>query len=370
MPIAQINYRWNIPDDATLDISHAPGFVSYPFPTPLHDTLYAYTWLTTSFLPSLNPIQNSSSSPRRSPSPYASASQAVQRSSLRPLLIYGSFLGGTLASSLSLTETQTRPVGVGVSIEAAIIRNAIFDWTQVATSRPPNSSDQCPIPSGSDIWDINTLHTLKSKLFPLPASAFEPFASPLLFFRSAGFSIPSYFPGMAPPPGPSITQDPAMLDGLSISEEELASLRAAAPNSPPSTPKSKQDEEVTVERKSALRFPPKDSGLRIPRSLLLTTSLTQGCAGTATKKRRGAKAGQQKPGEEMRRQAEEMAKLMRRSVVMHEFKDRALWDQDGDPHALSEERVQVQEVSMETTGERSELDIIEEWVDGIGLELE
>jgi hypothetical protein len=158
-----------------------------------------------------------------------------------------------------------------------------------------------------------------------------------------------------------------MLDGLSISEEELASLRASAPSSPP---RSQQDEEVSVERKSALRFPPKDSGLRIPRSLLLTTSLTQAGAGVAPKKRGRAKAGLQRPGDEMRRQAEEMAKLMRRSLVMHEFKDRALWDQDGDPHALSEERVRVHEVSMEADGERDELDVVEEWVNGLGLELD
>lgn len=67
----------------------------------------------------------------------------------------------------------------------------------------------------------------------------------------------------------------------------------------------------------------------------------------------------------MRRQAEEMGKVMRRSLVSYEFKDGASWD-DGDPHALSEERVQVRELQMDG-GVREEGDVVEEWLDEIGI---
>ena len=370
--MARINYRWNIPQGASPSTLTPPQSASHPFPTPLHDALHAYTWLTTSFLPSFTPNLGTNSSPRRSPSPYASNSQPAGRSSLRPLLIYGSFLGGTLASSLSLTETRIRPLGS--SITGTIIRNGVFDWTHIATSRAPSSSsasanDQPLKTSESDLWDVHTLHNLKTHLFPSPAGAFDPFASPLLFFRSPGLSVPSYFPGTSPPARPSIGHDPALLDGLSISEEELASLRARASSSPSSKPQHDDEEEITVERKSALRFPPKDSGLKIPRSLLLTTSELPVGARAAPKRTRAKAGQQQKPGEEMRRQAEEMAKVMRRSLVTHEFKDRASWDEDGDPHALSEERVQVRELPV-GENEKEEAEVVEEWIAGLGLELE
>lgn len=371
LPIAQINYRWNVPQGtspgASPGVSNSPNLATHGFPTPLHDTLHAYTWLTTSFLPSFIP-NSSDPSPLRSPSPYASAfSQAARRKHVRPLLIYGSFLGGTLASSLSLTETQIRPVTS--SIEGVIVRNGVFDWSQVVTSRPSSALNRLPatdeIATGRDVWDIAALHTLKTHLFTSPASAFDPFASPVLFFRSPGLSVPSYFPGTTPSALPPKPDDPALLDGLSISEEELASLRARTSNSSGSTPENQSDEEVAVSRRSALRFPPKDSGLRIPHSLFLTTSRSLSAVKAVSKKRGRAKAGQSLQ-EEMNKQAEEMAKLMRRSLVMYEFKDRALWDGDGDPHALSEERVQVHELGVDES-EQKEAAVVEGWLEGLGL---
>ena len=84
-----------------------------------------------------------------------------------------------------------------------------------------------------------------------------------------------------------------------------------------------------------------------------------------SKKRGRAKAGQSLK-EEMNKQAEEMAKLMRRSLVMYEFKDRALWDEDGDPHALCEERVQVHELGVDES-EQKEAAVVEGWLEGLGL---
>jgi hypothetical protein len=259
---------------------------------------------------------------------------------------------------------------VSSSIEGAIIRNAVFDWTHVATSRapspPPKSTDgPALISTGPDVWDINTLHVLKTHLFPSPANAFDPFTSPLLFFRSSGLSIPPYFPGTTPSSLSPAFHDPALLDGLSLSDEELASLRTSAPSSSRSTPQDDSYDEATVSRRSALRFPPKGSGLRIPTSLLLTTS-APGAGVRAAPKERGRAKVSQNPSEEMRRQAEEMAKVMRRSLVMYEFKDQTLRDEDGDPQALSEERVQVHELRAEKS-EQEEAEVVERWVTELGL---
>jgi hypothetical protein len=367
LPIARINYRWNIPLSSFSSPSGPRNSATHPFPTPLHDTLHAYTWLTTSFLPSFKSNDLGGPSTLRSPSPYASASsQAARCPSLRPLLVYGSFLGGTLACSLSLTETRVRPVGS--SIHGVVIHNGVFDWTHVATSRAPSllpttahhatADDSAFLLTGRDVWDLDTLHALKTRLFPSPASAFDPFASPLLFFRSAGLSVPSYFPGTSP--SAFIMDDDMLLDGLSLSEEEITSFRERMSSS---QSEESGDEEIVTSRRSTLQYPPKASGLRIPRSLFLTTS-TLPETGKSCKRAR-TKVGQ--GGDEPHRQAEELARLMRRSVVMHEFKDRVLRDEDGDPHAASEERVQVHELRMDE-GKHEQAKAVEEWLAELELE--
>ena len=57
-------------------------------------------------------------------------------------------------------------------------------------------------------------------------------------------------------------------------------------------------------------------------------------------------------------QAEEMARLMRRSIVMNEMKDRMMVDNDVDAHAISEERVQVGDCD----GNRDEETRVREWI--------
>jgi hypothetical protein len=154
--------------------------------------------------------------------------------------------------------------------------------------------------------------------------------------------------------------DDTLLDGLSLPEEEIASLRERMSSS---HSEESGDEEIVISRRSTLQFPPKASGLRIPRSLLLTTSASPETG--KSRKRARTKVGQ--GGDEPYRQAEELARLMRRSVVMHEFKDRALRDEDGDPHAASEERVQVHELRMDER-EHEQAKAVEEWLAELELE--
>jgi hypothetical protein len=67
------------------------------------------------------------------------------------------------------------------------------------------------------------------------------------------------------PKDPDSTLD---YSGLSLSPEELADIKAMQ-----ATQESTPDpaDKIEVSRKSMLRFPPKDSGLKIPRSLFLVT---------------------------------------------------------------------------------------------------
>jgi hypothetical protein len=284
---------------------------------------------------------------------------APPRTPPRPLIIYGSFLGGTLATSLALTESHTRPQS-GVSIHGVIIHNGIFDWTVAATSKPPTPTpshlsnqasstreQQELLETGAQGWDFHTLHRLKEKLFSNPSSAFDAFASPILFFRSSGLAIPSHFPGTEPVAPPI---DDAILGGLSLSDEELAALRErhGAP-SPSSSSSSSEEEEAllpSTPRKSPLKFPPTDSNLRIPNSLFLTSPTP---------------STEEEPTTlEMQRQAHELATAMRRSIVMHEFRARK-GGREIEAHARSEERVRVCEV-RETEMEIG--NVVGEWMEG------
>jgi hypothetical protein len=61
-----------------------------------------------------------------------------------------------------------------------------------------------------------------------------------------------------------------------------------------------------------------------------------------------------------RGQAEEMVRLMRRSILLHEFKDRVLWDEDLDPEAAASSRVQLS--SLRSSLDDDEGRIVREWI--------
>ena len=137
---------------------------------------------------------------------------------------------------------------------------------------------------------------------------------------------------------------------------EFDSLPSSSP-SPVSTPEVKKEEEPHTPRSTNLKFPPRDTGLKIPRSLFLA-SATSKFAGL------NDEGGENELGD----QAAEMVRLMRRSVVLHEFKERVLWDEDLDPHAASEERVQFVRLEGERDGKEEEGEegvLVGEWLDGV-----
>jgi len=260
------------------------------FPNPIHDILHAYNWILENIL------------------------QQKPHGLHRSIAIYGEGLGGTLATSLALTESrpsQTRP-----TISVLAVKDAIFNWSRIASTPPPPNTpapqeshvltqDADPLSHGAD---LARLYALRSQLFRDPASTFDAFASPLLFFRTAGLAIPASFP-----------------EAASSSQAEEA----------------QEDASNFVSRKSHLRFPPKRSGLRIP---VTRIGVSGGGAGGGEVKGKGRGKGKARLEDRglLWEQAEEMVKLMRRSVVLHEGKERR--DVDFDSLAEAERRVTLVEL--------------------------
>jgi hypothetical protein len=241
--VIQINPRWS---------------PNHLFPTPIHDTLHAYSWILENII---------KDTPNGHP---------------RPIAVYGTNLGGSLATSLALTESWPSQHGPCISVLA--VKNGIFDWSKIASSPPPSD------PPLSQDPDLLRLYELRGHLFRDPASAFDAFASPLLFFRTTGLAIPSSFPKASP------------------SQAEAAQEHGRA----------------HVSRKSHLAFPPKRSGLRIPVTRIAVTAdgKPKGQGESKSKGKGKGKGKGEGEGGVLREQAVEMVKLMRRSVVLHEGKER------------------------------------------------
>ncbi|CZS96782.1 uncharacterized protein RCO7_02601 [Rhynchosporium graminicola] len=348
--LASINYRWNIPSASTSQISSelysSPSYSYHAFPKPLHDTLAGYSFLLSILpryssaqspslqatpSPALSPSQTRTANPRARNSIYASSPTTSSPLPVqRPILLYGSFLGGTLATSLSLTET-TSSRSNPTKIIGLIVKNGVYDWTDVATSPTPplppstsplptptqhnlNHKTQSPNLNGS--WDLSTLHKARQSLFSSPASAFDPFASPTLFFRTSGLAIPRSWPTDEDPTGNSsrsTSSDPSPLEAEDIwpsEEDDLFQVtaeelhpnadipRRASPSSEASSlstsslsrssiaevaEESEKDNlsrrmsQMFIEppsRPSHLKYPPANSNLKIPFSLFLYTPST------------------------------------------------------------------------------------------------
>jgi hypothetical protein len=410
--LASIHYRWNIPpspssptslDDSISQyitpppspklLSSDPSFAIYPFPTPLHDVLHAYSYLLQNLLPQYSETPPSSSSPtssltgtRRTLYSTTSTTKIIQR----PILIYGSYLGGTLATSLGLTESFASK-NLPTRIAGLISKNGIYDWTDIATTPPslPNPltlTDTLSQPESEylkkGIWDSKILYTLREKLFREPGGAFDPFASPSLFFRTAGIAVPKTWPLSSDdnptttpaPPSPAAppnttstsssplinhleedifypTPDPSLVTDIDVNEFGARRGRDGG------------ELELEVSRKAHLKYPPKDSGLKIPRSLFLYSAAP---TSTSTSPSSTSPSVAAKEGEDItpKTQAEEITKLMRRSLMLHEFKDRRMWDEDLDPSAAVEERVQLSPIPTFAVSHEEEVEArtVVEWL--------
>lgn len=153
--VVQINYRLGSQD---------------PYPTPVHDVLAGYDWVNEYLLPKRSIAR-------------IGRSEHVGR-----VCVVGELLGGSLATMLALTECRKGEPGV----MAAAVNNPLVDWVapeeDLDITAPKSSlgkyGDQY---AGFEIAD---LIRARGNYFPKPEGYFDPFASPILFFRTAGAEIP------------------------------------------------------------------------------------------------------------------------------------------------------------------------------------
>ncbi|MCJ1430675.1 hypothetical protein MMC27_000025 [Xylographa pallens] len=187
---------------------------------------------------------------------------------LAPVAVCGELIGGSLAAMLALTECHANKHG---AVKTLVLGKPVVDWTamypiasSVAEDLTP-AEDEGPTighstkatrlkprkkkPPPTDSWlthasspllSASTLLQARDTLFAKPEHYHDPFASPLLFFRSASSDIP-------PPESPFPNH---------------------FPNSVPSAPSLSPAAVTTFlkPRRAYMRYPPLGSGLVLPRT--------------------------------------------------------------------------------------------------------
>ncbi|KAK2061007.1 hypothetical protein LY76DRAFT_567822 [Colletotrichum caudatum] len=320
-PTAVVNYRWwSAPaptqqePPGTVDREH--GFARpSQWPTPLHDTLAGYTWITEN----LRPLGGAR----------------------RDVYVYSSHAGASIAASLALTESHNHE---RMAVRGLVAWNGIYNWSMFLpdhkVNKPATARSRKLPPRPEEGSPLHVLQTMMPELFRAPVDLLDPFASPSLFFQTAGMTAPSTFTQAA-----AVT---SFLDRLSsvTSEVKPSDILGLAGGGAFPAP-----------RRSALMFPPRKSTLKLPSTLLLhdsppTEPATRRGAGNASSSSsssslagelasRTARRRRQVAGHTFRAQTAELAGLMRRSLEKLEFKARAAWDEDFDEAAEAEGRVGV-----------------------------
>lgn len=138
------------------------------YPTPIHDTLAGYDWIVKNLL-----LKRSISRPGRP-------------DRVGHVAVCGELIGGGLATMLALTECRIGQLGV----LSAAINNPIVDWPNIGLAHPKKPSESTNTAEMTTASE-DQLIRLRQQLFKKPEQFFDPFASPTLFFRSAGLPIPA-----------------------------------------------------------------------------------------------------------------------------------------------------------------------------------
>lgn len=195
------------------------------FPTPVHDVLAGYDWVVSNILPKRAITR-------------AGRSEHVGR-----IAVCGELLGGGLATMLAVTECRAGEPG----IVAAAVSNPIVDWVGLdEISGNASTPDQK--------LEAQSLMKQRAALFCKPEHYYDPFTSPMLFFRSAGAEVPGHMEDMA-------MDDMGELSRL----ERLEYLREHGVIADLANPDTLEGP-ITIlkQRKSTRRYPSKALGLRLP----------------------------------------------------------------------------------------------------------
>ncbi|KAI1000569.1 hypothetical protein K3495_g7625 [Podosphaera aphanis] len=300
--LVQVNYRWNIPVAKThLRKIGSTSDMLHPFPIPIHDVFQAWHYILDTYLPSLLPKQPSTL-------PLSESEEANNLSPItndisiqRPIIIYGEFLGATLAASLALTQSSSSPENPA-RILGLIAKQGIYDWLNIEADEvsPINNEDRN---MGSDKTVKHstklTVQKLRKRLFLGPSGCFDAFASPILLFRTPGILVPKEWATIdfCNSDSPLASQEKKEF----ITPEDM--LRPVREN----YNFSKRD---LMSWRSSLVFPPLDSDLKIPKTLFLCRDHALEALDSKRRKYPGCNLS----GIDMVKQSENLARFMRRSL--------------------------------------------------------
>lgn len=369
-PAATIHYRWSNSRDTEAahppppphnHDDHHPHDVVRPiptslqWPTPLADTLAAFDFLRQTLAP-----------------PAAQGRGALKRD----LYVHSSYLGASLAASLALTESH---VHEPVTIRGLSAYNGIYNWTTFLPDYPARRRLRASETLRdlyydiADDEDVAHLRHLLPTLFRAPANLFDPFVSPVLLFHTSGLMVPPSFterwtpPHLSPrklggdidpydyvysdpedPPPPEPYPEVAEMEAERGEEEDLGtsddtstdsrtslSDKASSNPSTSSSLASATTSKATGHpRRGYLTFPPRDSNLKIPHTLLLHSTpppLPQLPSHVVSKFQQPVLWKMIKNAENsFGAHALALGSLMRRSVDKIELRDRMKWDHDFD----------------------------------------
>jgi hypothetical protein len=221
-----------------------------------------------------------------------------------------------------------------MAVRGVVAYNGIYNWTMFLPDHQINK--QSGLRAANILEEIlgqptdPTFQDLKqhaSALFGDPANVFDPFASPCLFFQTPGLVVPQDFDSSADPVISMLRSS-----GLSSEDakEAIETLVTMMSDKPP--------------RRSPLAFPPRQSTLKLPETLLLHTPPP---APSGTFQRKPQRRRKPLISNHFGTQAEELAALMRRSLEKLELRERAKWDDGFDGYQEIEKRVQIRDVGVD-----------------------
>ncbi|KAL9625603.1 MAG: hypothetical protein Q9160_000316 [Pyrenula sp. 1 TL-2023] len=163
----------------------------YKFPLPVHDALFALDWVRETY-GAFPPEQH-----------LASQDSDHNSGKVEPIIsIYGSHIGASLATMLSLTEYPhihstaiSSPILNWVDLDEKLqawgtTQNFPSDMKSKHSRKTPKRRPNRKIAKQLDPMSVQRLLKLRDRLFTRPSSYFDPFASPMLILRNPGRDCP------------------------------------------------------------------------------------------------------------------------------------------------------------------------------------
>ena len=206
-----------------------------PYPTPIHDVLAGYDWVQKHLVRQDVKLDSAYPSARTS-----------------RIGVCGELIGGSLATMLALTECRARRP----TISAAAMGSPIVDWTALFPSETGEAGS----------LSENSLLQLRDDIFPKPDHYHDPFASPLLFFRTPSTSLPNPYGQEFLESAPDPSSDPYAL-GEDVPSQPDRLRRSHRKYPPPGSALRLPHMRIEVGRQSGLREQGEDLRQRLLKSV-------------------------------------------------------------------------------------------------------